>query len=182
MSIISDTMKKALTTFFSLKDDDWVEWVAQENDWHDDCDKFNKCYFIVKQMPPYPQHINCKCKLNKIAKPIPNVTATAICNVRKFTEYVFHETKNAGKKKIFESWGYTINDSKYLQNLFTAQAIRKYCNGDYVYKGINEYVARIEIIIDINTKDGRFLHIKSGWSLESYGIIKLSTPFSGYKK
>ncbi len=180
MSVLNEAMEKALRIFFSLKDDDWIEWIAQENDWKDDCDKFNGCYFIVKQMPKYPQHKNCRCKLNKISKPIPNVTAKAFCDIRKFTEYVFHETKNKGKKAIFESLGYTINDSEYLQNIFTSQAVQKYCNGDYVYKGTNDYSARIEIVIDINTKDGRTLHIKSGWSLSPKGEINLTTPFSGF--
>ncbi len=175
-------MEKALKFLFSLKDDAWVEWIAQENDWQDDCDKFNGCYFIVKQMPKYPQHRNCQCKLNKISKPIPNVTATATCNISKFTEYVFHETKNKGKKAIFESLGYTIDDSEYLQNIFTSQAVQKYCNGDYVYKGTNDYSARIEIVIDLPTKDGRTLRIKSGWSLQQKGEIKLATPFSGFAK
>ena len=62
----------------------------------------------------------------------------------------------------------------------TSQAVQKYCNGDYVYKGTNDYSARIEIVIDINTKDGRTLSIKSGWSLSPKGEINLTTPFSGF--
>ncbi len=174
MGVLREAIEKLLRNFISLKEDDWVQWIAQENDWHDDC------YFIVKQMPEYPQHIKCQCRLKKIDKPIPNVTATAQCDIRKFTEYVFHETKNRGKKAVFESWGYRINDGAYLQNLFISQALQKYCNGNYVYKGTNEYSAKIEIVIDISTKDGRSLHIKSGWSLNKKGEIKLLTPFSGF--
>ncbi len=83
-------------------------------------------------------------------------------------------------KAIFESLGYTIDDSEYLQNIFTSQAVQKYCNGDYVYKGTNDYSARIEIVIDITAKDGRTLHIKSGWILSPKGEINLTTPFSGF--
>ncbi len=60
--------------------------------------------------------------------------------------------------------------------------MQKYCNGDYVYKGTDDYSARIEIVIDIPTKDGRVLSIKSGWSLTQKGEIKLTTPFSGFAK
>ncbi len=182
MGVLSEAIEKLLRNFISLKEDGWVQWKAQKNDWYDNCDKFNECYFIVKQMPEYPQHIKCQCTLKKIDKPIPNITAKATCDIRKFTEYVFHETKNKGKKALFESWGYTVDDSEYLQNLFTSQAIQKYCNGDYIYKGTNDYSVRIEIVIDISTKDGRTLRIKSGWSLRSKGQINLATPFSGYKK
>ena len=50
--------------------------------------------------------------------------------------------KNFGKKELFESWGYTIEDSEYLQQLYVSQAIQKYCDGEYFYKGV-EYYARI---------------------------------------
>ncbi len=173
-------MERLLRFFVSLKEDDWVQWIAQENEWQDDCDKFDDCYFIVKQMPKYPQHIKCQCRLNKIAKPIPNVTATAKCDIRKFTEYVFSENNHNGKKELFEGWGYTIKDSEYLQRLFTAQALQKYCNGDYIYKGANKYTAKLEIIIDITTKAENVVHIKTGWAFEPNGAIKLSTPFSGF--
>ncbi len=111
MGILSEEVENQLSKLFSLKDDDWVEWIAQKNEWRDDCDKFSGCYFIAKQMPKYPQHINCRCRLKKINKPIPTITAMAHCDIRKFTEYIFYETKSQGKKKIFESWGYSINDS-----------------------------------------------------------------------
>ncbi len=182
MGILSELKEKLLKNFLSLKDEDWVQWIAQENDWQDNCDKFDNCYFIVKQMPTYPQHIKCQCRLKKIDKPIPNLTATATCDIRKFTEYVFSGKYPDGKKELFEGWGYTINDSAYLQNLFISQALRKYCNGDYIYKGVNDYSAKIEIVIEINAKSGRTLRIKSGWGLNPNGEIKLLTPFSGYKK
>ena len=180
MGILNNLTEKLLVNFLSLKENDWIKWIAQENDWKDDCDKFNNCYFIVKHMPLYPQHIYCQCHLKKIAKPIPNITAKAVCDIRKFTEYIFNPKHNDGKKELFESWGYNINDSYYLQQLYTFQALQKYCNGEYIYKGTNNFVAKIEIKIEIETKDGNYLKIKSGWSLLPNGKIKLSTPFSGF--
>ena len=179
MGLLNEIVEKLLKNFLSLKEDDWVEWIAQPNDWQDACDKFNGCYFIVKQMPKYPQHPRCQCGLKKIAKPIPNVTAKAACNIGKFTKYVFDEINNKGKKAIFEGLGYTIKDSEYLQQLYISQAIQKYCEGEYVYKGV-EYYARIEIVIELPINNGGVQRIKTGWSLLPQGKIKLATPFSGF--
>ena len=181
MGLLNETTERLLKNFLSLKKDDWIEWIAQPNDWQDDCDKFNGCYFIVKQMPEYPQHPNCQCRLEKIAKPIPNVTAKATCNIGKFTKYVFDEINNKGKKELFESWGYTIEDSEYLQQLYISQAIQKYCDGNYIFKGTNDYTVRIEIVIVMQTPQKGTVRIKTGWSLLKNGEIKLATPFSGFK-
>ena len=80
---------------------------------------------------------------------------------------------------MFESWGYTIEDSEYLQQLYISQAIEKYCNGEYVYKGV-EYYARIEIVIELPSNNRGIQQIKTGWSLLPKGEIKLATPFSGF--
>ena len=182
IGLLNEIAEKLLKNFLSLKEDDWIEWIAQPNDWQDDCDKFNGCYFIVKQMPKYPQHPNCQCRLKKITKPIPYITANTTCDIRKFTEYVFDEEKSKGKKDLFESWGYTIEDSGYLQQLCISQAIQKYCNGDYIFKGAGKEYGRIEIVIDLPIKNGQVLKIKTGWSLYPQGEIRNSTPFSGFGK
>ena len=57
----------------------------------------------------------------------------------------------------------------------------KYCDGDYIYKGTNGFSARIEIVVDIETKSGKTVYLKTGWILLPKGEIKLSTPFSGFK-
>ena len=181
MGVLNEAMEKLLKFFISLKGDDWVRWIAQKNDWQDDCDKFDDCYFIVKNMPKYPHHVKCQCRLEKINKPIPNVTANAACDIRKFTDYIFSEKYKDGKKELFESWGYTQQDSAYLQKMYISQALQKYCDGDYIYKGTNGFSARIEIVVDIETKSGKTVYLKTGWILLPKGEIKLSTPFSGFK-
>ena len=97
-------------------------------------------------------------------------------------KYVFDEEKSKGKKELFESWGYTIEDSKYLQQLYISQAIQKYCNGDYIFKGAGKEYGRIEIVIDLPIKNGKVLKIKTGWSLYPQGEIRNSTPFSVFGK
>lgn len=180
MGLLNETDEKLLINFLSLKEDDWIQWIAQENNWNDDCDKLNGCYFIVKNMPMYPQHFNCQCRLKKIEKPIPNVTAQASCDIRKFTEYIFNQKQNNGKKDLFESWGYSIRDSEYLKQQYISQALQKYCNGEYQYKGTNGFIVKIEIEIEIKSKSGKLFILKSGWSLLPNGVIKLVTPFSGF--
>ncbi|MBR2614640.1 MAG: hypothetical protein IKC71_03475 [Clostridia bacterium] len=181
MKKLGEITKKILEFFLSLKDDDWVEWKATANDWQDNCDKFHECYFIVKQMPKYPQHSNCRCLLKKISKPVPNITANATCDFQKFAGYVFSDKYRDGKKEIFESWGYTIEDSAYLQKLYTAQAIEKYCNGEYEYVGTNNYSAKISIEIVLENKNGKKQLIKTIWSVGKKGEITLITPYSGHK-
>lgn len=66
MSVLTESLEKLLCDFLSLNENDWVLWTAQPNDWNDDCDKFNGCFFVVKNMPRYPQHANCRCTLKKI--------------------------------------------------------------------------------------------------------------------
>lgn len=180
MEILNELSEKLLRFFLSLKQDDWVKWIALPNDFQDDCDKFNGCYFIVKQMPKYTQHPNCKCRLKKIAKPIPNITAKANCDIRKFTEYVFSDKYDDGKKELFENWGYSIQDSAYLQYLYTSEAIQKYCDGEYIFRGTNQFCPLIEITLELPLKNGKSQSIKTGWILLPKGEIKLATPFSGF--
>ncbi len=180
MGVLSETTEKLLNFFLSLKEDDWIQWIAQKNDWQDDCDKFNNCFFIVKNMPNYPQHINCQCRLEKINKPIPNVTAKAICDIRKFTEYIFSENYDDGKRELFESWGYKLYDSEYLRNTYIEQALQNYCNGDYAFVGTNSYSAKIKIYINLLNNKGVNQKISSIWELKSNGTLKLITPYSGH--
>lgn len=72
MGLLNGVAEELLKFLLSPKDNEWIEWMAQENEWQDDCDKFNGCYFAVKNMPIHPQHLNCRCRLKEIAKPMPN--------------------------------------------------------------------------------------------------------------
>ena len=182
MNVLNKISEELLRFFLSLKEDDWIKWEAQENEYYDNCDKYNGCYFIVKQMPKYPQHPFCQCKLDKIAKPIPNITSEANADIRKFTDYVFSEKYDDGKKTLFENWGYNIGDSVYLQQLFVSQALQKYCDGDYCFKGTGQFNANIQITIELPTDSGKMQKIKTGWAVYPGGVIKLLTPFTGFVK
>lgn len=81
---------------------------------------------------------------------------------------------------MFESWGYTIEDSEYLQRSYCSQAIQKYCDGDYQYVGVNKYYAKISITITLTNRNGVEQYIKTIWTLEKNGKIDLATPYSGH--
>lgn len=177
---VFDKLKDKLNNYFENDGDYWVMWVSEENEFEDDCDLFDGCYFHISECPELPQHFGCKCQIIKIDNPIPNVTAFADGDIRKFTEYIFVPENSKGKFKIFENWGFTIKDSEFLLREIKKQALEKYCKGEYKYKGRGYRNPRIEIIIDIKNKFGVVQHIKTGWNLLPNGELKLSTPYSGH--
>lgn len=181
MGVLNERNEKLLKNFLSLKKDDWVEWIAKPNDFNDKCDKLNGCRFIVREMPDYPLHPNCQCQLVKVEQPIPNVTAKAICDIQKFRGYIFSAKYRDGKQEIFESWGYTIEDGEYLQRVYCEQAMRKYCKGEYSYAGVNDYHAKISIVITLTNLNGIEQQITTIWKMDKEGKIELVTPYSGHR-
>lgn len=85
-----------------------------------------------------------------------------------------------GKQEVFERWGFSILDSEYLRSFYEKQALDKYCQGEYVFKGTNVKFPKIEIVIDLIDKYGQIHHIKTGWEIQPFGIIRLITPYSGH--
>ncbi len=165
----------------------WVKWKAVIDD--KTCPqalKLNECYFIFGKMPMWPEHPRCRCTLEKIMNPIPNVTASAMSAIEKFTAYIWgakylNDPENYhGKDKIFEDMGYTVADARFLQQMFCEQAIGNYCNGDYTLGSLGVYGQHISIVIDIPNDHGGTTKIISGWMVEPNGLIRLATPFGGY--
>lgn len=145
------------------------------------CLNINGCCFPINNMPEYPLHENCHCRLIEVH----NIAATAICDINKFEKYVFNEDNkiNKGKKALFESLGYAKIDSVYLQNEFTEQAKIKYLNGDFILGLLDIYGQRITIEIVLPRKDkiGIF-KFKAGFIVYPDGEIKLTTPYAGVIK
>lgn len=140
------------------------------------CKKLNNCWFVEELMPQLPLHNGCHCAKIKIPKPIANLTSFANMDIRKLTEYIFDDYSSGGKKELFESWGYNINNANQLKNLYEQQAVTNYTNGLYEMHLLDEHGQRISI--DINLK-GHI--IKSGWMVEQNGLIRNITPFGGWK-
>lgn len=94
--------------------------------------------FVDENKPLLPQHPYCHCTVNPL--PLSRVLneAQSECDIRKFSEYVFHPKNNKGKKELFEVWGYDKADSEMLQRVFEKQAIEKYIQGQYALGKLNE--------------------------------------------
>lgn len=140
------------------------------------CLNLNGCCFPKNNMPTYPLHPNCHCRVERICR----VRAKAICDISKFENYIFHPTKNEGKKALFESWGYGIIDSNWLQEEFIRQAQEKYANGDFILGKLDKYGQRISIEIILPRKDKiGSVSFMSGWMVYPVGVIINTTPLGG---
>ena len=137
------------------------------------CTKLTGCYFVKRKMPTRPMHEMYHCKELKINSWIAKQKINAECDIRKFTEYIFKNGNS--KKKIFESWGFNINDSYALKKEFEKQAENQYKLGNYILKNLDISGQRVAISMDI--KGNKFL---SGWMIYPAGKIKNITPFGGW--
>ncbi len=99
----------------------------------------------------------------------------------KFVGYIFKPEKSKGKTELFESWGYTIEDSEKLKSEFEKQAKEKYLIGDYSLRLLNYYGQRITISIELKTTN-KNVKIKTGWMVHPLGLITCATPYSGEVK
>ena len=72
------------------------------------------------------------------------------------------------KKELFESWGYSIIDSEYLQQEFIKQAKLAYSVGDFELGKLDKYGQRINIVIKLKRKNtneyGSF--VSAGWYIQ----------------
>ncbi len=163
---------------------DWVEWVhVTRGKTHcETCLKLDKCWFINANKPELPQHPFCHCE----ATPIPYKRVLDEANAKsaysKYDPYLFNRGNayTHSKQKMFESWGYTIDDSNWLQEEIEKQALEKYTAGEYSIGRLNEQGQRISIRIEIPRKIGSgTVSFVSGWMVEPNGQIHLNTPYGG---
>lgn len=103
-----------------------------------DCSALDGCYFVEWNMPEQPLHEHCDCLKKDITYSRIENNAIAECDIRKFTEYIFKDTKDSkGKNKIFHNLGFNINDSQYLQNEYCKQALNQYLSGNYILRNLD---------------------------------------------
>ena len=67
-----------------------------------------------------------------------------------------------------------------MQQLYISQAIKKYCDGEYQYAGVNDYAAKISITITLINQEGVQQYVNTIWKLKGKGEIELITPYSGH--
>ena len=163
---------------------DWVKWIHRNlSDNHClECLMLDNCWFLRNKAPPWPHHPYCHCLLESISHDLVSKNAVAKSNYSKFDPYLFNpEGKYPhNKEKLFNSWGYTIDDAKWLQKEIEEQALQKYVNGEYKLGLLNSYGQRISLRIEIPRKDnGEAVSFTTGWTVLPNGQIKLNTPYGG---
>ena len=169
---------------------EWVKWkhfgIVDEPEWLREfiraiaalfghckkCTALSGCYFAMYNKPKHPMHFDCHCFLSKISLPVADFDVTAYCDIRKVSTYIWDIDKTKGK--IFKSLGYTEEDSYLIKCELERQAVKKYANGDYTLKELNNYGQTISITVEINNKK-----FKTGWIIKPKGLIKNTTPFCG---
>ena len=162
----------------------WVEWkhISMGKTHCPTCLKLDKCWFVKANMPQLPQHAYCHCTAIPKSTRMVQAQAKAVCAYEKFAKYALDPTnsKNKGKAAMFESWGYTVADSKWMMTEYERQATEKYITGEYLLGELNTYGQRINIYITLPRKDGTgSLTYKTGWIAEPNGKIRLVTPYGG---
>lgn len=142
------------------------------------CTVLDGCYFLTNKKPDLPLHINCDCKVKGVSTNKVKENVKALCDIRKFTEYVFtNDIDSKGKNKIFYGMGFDISDSARLVNEYCEQAKKQYFTGNYILKDLDEKGQRLAIPIELN---GRKFY--TGWMLYPEGEIRATTPFGGWIK
>lgn len=81
---------------------------------------------------------------------------------------------------MFESWGYSISDSKWLQKEIEKQSLEKYIAGDYILGKLNKEGQRISVRVEIPRKNSEeTVSFITGWLVYPNGHIQLTTPYGG---
>lgn len=139
------------------------------------CVALNNCVFYYLVLPT---NIHEKCKCIYINSYHNNFSG--IMDINKITKYLF---VNENKKKIFESFGYTIEDSVFLQQSIVECAEKNYAEGRYILKTLDKYGQRIGIETEIYDKVKKQpVKFYSGWIVYSNCQLKNTTPFAGWVK
>lgn len=162
----------------------WVKWTHHsEGKTHCDvCLKLDGCCFLESKSPVWPHHPFCHCTLDPIDYPEVLMHAKTYSEYSKFDPYLFDPDNvyKHGKNRAFESWGYTVDDARWLQAEIEKQALEKYLSGEYTLGKLNEHGQRINIRVTIPRKDGTGeVSFMTGWMVKPNGKLKLNTPYGG---
>lgn len=162
----------------------WVKWVHEPAGiFHClECLQLDGCWFTWDNAPPCPHHEKCHCRLEAIDYLVVLMNATAYSDYSKFYPYLFDPNNfyKHGKNKAFESWGYTVDDAKWLQGELERQAREKYTSGEYTLGKLDIRGQRINIRVTIPRKDGSGdVSFITGWMVLPNGKLKLNTPYGG---
>ncbi len=180
-------------------DNTWIEWwhflVPNKNNWFRKlmrnllakfghcliCTVLDGCYFVKWNMPKneVPNtdgllHPRCDCQTQNVEFSKVKLKSFANCSIDKFQKYIFGEYSK-GKKELFETWGYTIDNTNGLIEEYCKQAKENYLQGNYKLKKLDKYGQRLAIPITLD--NGKSFY--SGWMLYPEGELQNTTPFGG---
>ena len=142
------------------------------------CTALDGCWFVERNMPIYPMHEKCHCKINNKSLSFVKYNAEANCPIEKFTKYIFSDDKKSkGKKELFEALGFNKDDSAQLKYETEKQSLKNYLMGNYLLKNLDGNGQRIAIPIELSGKT-----FYTGWMIEPEGKIRNTTPFGGWIK
>lgn len=141
------------------------------------CLNFNGCCFPKNNMPKFPLHFKCHCRIETVY----GLVHRAKGEISKFTDYIFDLDKNKGKKALFEGWGgYGIIDSELLLRELIKQGQQKCASGDFTLGNLDQYGQRISIRILLKKKrSSETVTFISGWMVYPDGENILITPIGG---
>ena len=160
----------------------WIEWRHEVMGLLHcgSCLSLHECWFVFENAPIAPLHEKCHCTTVAIPTTQVKNNAVATSAYSKFDPYLFNTwgIHPHGKDKLFQSWGYSVEDAKWLQNEIEQQGLAKYLCGEYTLNKLNHNGQRINITIEIPRKDqSGTVTFTSGWMVEPKGKIRLATPY-----
>lgn len=162
----------------------WVEWkhISKGKTHCKTCLTLDGCWFEANEQPDSPLHPYCHCVTKKVPYTRVVDEAAAKSAYSKFDPYLFDPqgTYKHKKNKLFESWGYTVEDSPWLQAEMEQQALYKYVSGQYSLGKLDSNGQRISIRMELERKNGSgTVSFESGWMVYPDGRIQLNTPYGG---
>jgi len=110
------------------------------------------------------------------------MNAEARSDYSKYDPYLFNVTGDYThkKEKLFEQWGYSADDARWLQAEIEKQALEKYIAGDYTLGKLNDKGQRISIRVTIPRRDNlESASFITGWMVYPNGRLQLTTPYGG---
>lgn len=184
MSYLSDVIKAAIWGEKPPKQPVWIKWVHRIlSDNHcDECLKLDSCWFEKTKSPKWPHHNFCHCVQKNISYNDVLTKSSSNSAYSKFDPYLFNtqQTYSHNKEKLFNEWGYSVADAKWLQSEIEKQGLEKYVSGDYTLGKLNQDGQRISVRIEIPRKDNsETVSFVTGWMVYPNGHIQLTTPYGG---
>jgi len=160
----------------------WNKWLHRNMSENHcpECLKLHECWFAKEKTPKWPHHEYCHCILESVSYGVVVAIAVADSAYSKFDPYLFNTTGSYthGKEKLFELWGYSVDDIPWLKAEIEQQALEKYLSGDYILGKLDRNGQRINIRIAIERRDtGEIVTFLSGWMARPNGQLQMTTPY-----